>query len=670
MTAIIMFFTAYAISAEPLVPSAVSVSTPVSSPVQSAEPATPPTPALSTAPAVSAVSVSAPLSLAAAKVIDTYLSTGPVQAFLEKVSVDDAGTRLLIMLHFSKAVECFLFERHDPPSLFVQFMSTPVYASGSPIQVVGIDPLAEVRYGYTSFTDATSTDRGGNNRFQIDYLELRLNRPVFFSLQQEGWVVVVGLDRTTTKVEVPELDFRFDAARYEGAANLPPNPRVSDFTQVAQSNSKLLAVAREEAALAKNRVLEAQRAMGPSVTGRISAERGKILNPFSSEDFEGFEETTFKRDEYGVQLAQPLFQSGKLYTTFRQAKLNRQMALENLRKQAMDLTYEVKKAYLTLLKNQTNLKIRRELVAQGEIIKDMVKKKYDLKLAARSEVLNVNAQADQATYQMISDEQDVSLSRLVLISLLNQADPVQDPVPGALSFSKLSFNVESIIAWAQEHRPDVRIARLNAELARAGWKMARGDNNLKLDASGFIGKAAAAYADDDAPYEFRDSWNMGVKLSYPFWGNTVRGNFDEEKAPPDLGQLLVTHSQHQSLEVGFLDAMPTRSNVKQAKLQYEKAQAELVEAARKAEYEVREAYFNLEKAARQIKAVREDITFRQKDMEITREKVKLGLSELSQLMGAEVSYTQAQVSEQESLAAYNVALANMDRVAGADVVRE
>ena len=39
------------------------------------------------------------------------------------------------------------------------------------------------------------------------------------------------------------------------------------------------------------------------------------------------------------------------------------------------------------------------------------------------------------------------------------------------------------------------------------------------------------------------------------------------------------------------------------------------------------------------------------------------------LMAAEVAYAQAQITEQDALSAYNTALAAMDRVAGAEVVR-
>ncbi len=641
-------------SATDVIPPLVETSTPTVAPTVVAEEDKPMT------------SSPAPAIIGSTNTFAADSSTTP--ATIEKVSIDDSGTQLLVLIHTSRPVQCFLFERQDPPSLFVQFLSTPVFASGTPIQVVGIDPLSEIRYGFSSFHDATTGARDPKKDFAIDYIELKLTRAVFHSVQQQGWVVVIRLDRTTTKVDVPEVDFRFDVAKYEGANTLPADPRVNDFVSVAQANSRLLSVAREEVNLAKSRVWEAQRALGPALTARVSSTRGKEVNPFPSDDFEGFEAATFKREEYGVQAVQPLFQSGRLYGAYRQAKINRAMSLENVRKQAQDLTYEVKKAYFTLLKNQTIHRIRRELVAQGEATKEMVKKKKDLQLASRNEVLNVIAQADQASYQLVSDEQDISLARLVLISLTNQAEPLPNPVPGALSFGRLSFNVESIIAWAQEHRPDVRIARLSAELSRLNWRAQKADNNLKLDASGFYGRAGAAFSEDE--FNMREAWNVGLKVSRVFWGNTVRGNFSKERTAPDLGQSFLTDSQQQTVEVGIWDALPGSSNARQAELQYEKAKAELVEASRKAEYEVREAYYNLEKSARQLDAVRQDVTFKQKDLEITREKVKLGLSELSQLMAAEVAYSQALVTEQEALSAYNISLAAMDRVAGAEVVRE
>lgn len=589
---------------------------------------------------------------------------------IERVTVDDVGNRLLVLIQASKALKAFVFERNDPPSLFIQFLSTPVYTSAPPIQVVGVEPLTEIRYGYTSFHDVASLDRKRGDLFPIDYIELRLQRPVFFHMQQEGWVVVVGLDRTTAKVEVPELDFRFDTAQYVGAANLAQNPRTRDFVEIALANSRLLAVARDEVDLAETRVFEAKRSLWPSVTARASATRGEEVNPFPSENFEGFEATTFKRDEYGVQINQPIYQSGRLWNAYRQSKLNRLMALENVRKQAQDLAFEVKKALFTLQKNQTIRRIRQELVAQGEALKEMVANKFRLELTSQSEVLNVTAQADQASYQLVSDEQDVTLARLVLISLLNQNDPVPDPVPGELSAARLSFNVESIISWAKDHRPDVRIARLNAELARYNWLAARADGRIKLDASGFYGRAGAAFAEEEDDYELREAWNVGLRVSRVFWGNTLRGNFTKENAAPDLGQSFITESEQKSVELSLLDALPGRSDARQAELQYERAKAELVEASRKAEFEVRETYYNLEKSARQLDAVREDLNFRKKDLEITREKVKLGLAETSQLMAAEVAYAESKVTEQQALSAYNVALADMDRVAGAEVVRK
>ena len=82
---------------------------------------------------------------------------------IEKVTVDDTGTRLLVMVQTSRKVEAFVFERNDPPSLFIQFMSSNVYSGADPLQVVGIDPLKEIRYGYRNFKDATTNREPADN---------------------------------------------------------------------------------------------------------------------------------------------------------------------------------------------------------------------------------------------------------------------------------------------------------------------------------------------------------------------------------------------------------------------------------------------------------------------------------------------------------------------------
>ncbi|MFN0118325.1 MAG: hypothetical protein ACKVQC_08575, partial [Elusimicrobiota bacterium] len=58
------------------------------------------------------------------QLLENYGLSESSQPVLEKVSIDDSGNRLLILIQVSKPVECFVFERRDPPSLFIQFTGT------------------------------------------------------------------------------------------------------------------------------------------------------------------------------------------------------------------------------------------------------------------------------------------------------------------------------------------------------------------------------------------------------------------------------------------------------------------------------------------------------------------------------------------------------------------
>src|SRR5687768_7981662 len=117
----------------------------------------------------------------------------------------------------------------------------------------------------------------------------------------------------------------------------------------------------------------------------------------------------------------------------------------------------------------------------------------------------------------------------------------------------MRFNVESIINWAKDHRPHVRIARLNAELALFNAKAANAEGKIKIDASGFYGRAGATFAEDEADYELREAWNVGLRASRTFWGSTLRGNVSKENTAPDLGQSFLTKTTQKSVELGILD---------------------------------------------------------------------------------------------------------------------
>jgi len=114
---------------------------------------------------------------AAAPTLQISPTTGTV--VLEKVTIDDSGSRLLVLLQTSKPWNALFLSGaiRRLCSFNFKFASDRgrLAHSGG-----GIDPLTEIRYGYSSFpgTTAGMEEQKLNG---IDYVELRLRRPVFIT---------------------------------------------------------------------------------------------------------------------------------------------------------------------------------------------------------------------------------------------------------------------------------------------------------------------------------------------------------------------------------------------------------------------------------------------------------------------------------------------------------
>jgi outer membrane protein TolC len=588
-------------------------------------------------------------------------AAAPDQVHLQKITVKERDNGVKVYIALSAPTPFFSFFQKNPPSVFVQFLSSAVTASGGPVDNVGLGPIDQVAYGY----DTLAMQAPGHEA-PLRHLEFRLNKSVAHYAEQDGPLITLSLVEAGPAETAPGAS-SFESSQYKGGMTLPDRPTLDDFLSVARGNNRNIALAKEGLALAQSQVFEAARPLFPSATLRASRTTGDDANPFTSGTTGTFLTTGYQRNEYGVQLGQPVFESGRMWAAYQRSKLNRDAAQELVRKQTGDVDFEAQRAYDDVLKTQAELRLRRELLAQATQIRDLTLKKKALKLTSQIDALNVEAQFDQAAYQAASNEQEAALARLSLAAVLNQPRPLPDVVPGNLSPRRVQVNLETLLGWAAANRADLKLARMNVDLAEKSWKIARGEDGFRVDMSGFLGQAGAAFSDE--PLVMSTAWNVGVKASVPFWGNTLSGSRTDEKTAPDLSQAFVTTVHSNSVALGILDALPGRSKAEQARLNYEKSKADCTETFQKAEYEVRDAYFNLVKLSHQLDSAQRDMEFRKKQLAVTRERNNLGLVENSQLLTDVMGAVQAEISFQEAMAASETGMAALDKAIGMKLAR-
>jgi outer membrane protein TolC len=198
-----------------------------------------------------------------------------------------------------------------------------------------------------------------------------------------------------------------------------------------------------------------------------------------------------------------------------------------------------------------------------------------------------------------------------------------------------------------------------------GEKAAKADGRLHIDASGFYGRAGGAFKDDpNNPFMYRKSWNAGVEASMFFLGNSVKGTGTKDRTAPDYGELTATATSGFTASMGLLDGFKLIGDARQASINREKAFYDREQGRRNIEVEVREAYYNIQKAKIQIRGAEQELEFRRKELGISRQKERMNLIEPSQSMQAEVAYGDAVNSWEEAVSFYKVSLASLEKAVG------
>ncbi len=567
---------------------------------------------------------------------------------LEEITVEEVAGKTRVMLINTEPVGYTCFILDSPPRLIINLVDDNLYSKKNKRMVVNKGLVEEIRCSYKQ--------KEGKDTLYLDYLVFQLSQPSSFQTERKENSIVIDLEPliSATMVDVPEAKSPISSKREEKMIG-----DLEHCLRIALDNSKTVKIAEEEVKFAKLKVREAARALFPSVIAKMDRTDGNIKSLETEGVDAGFRET-----EFGVQVGQSLYQGGKLKSTLGQANSRLEVARKKYEKTKQDLIFDVKKAYYNLVSCRANLNEREKLQSEAESILEEVKKKHQLNLVTKEELLNVQSQYNQVRYEKISEEKDFSLALLTLQQLLNLEKPVSVEVDTRLDFQELAISLDHCLELAREHNTDLAISKLSVRFAELGKEIVRSDQRFKIDLSGFYGRGGGAYKTEKL--KISDSWYAGIKVSKGLGGSTLSSAYTSDQTNPKLGQSSRTESNMGSVSLSFFDNLKNVSEQREADIEYEKAVNEANETEKRMESNVKEAYFNYQKSLIQLEAISKEIEFRKEQERIAREKGKLNLAPNSEVLGAEINLTSARNSYNEALAYYHIAVASLNKAIGTE----
>lgn len=295
-----------------------------------------------------------------------------------------------------------------------------------------------------------------------------------------------------------------------------------------------------------------------------------------------------------------------------------------------DMILAVKLRYYAYLAAVQNVTVQEEAVKRAEEQLKLIQSRFELGSAARSDVLKQRVQYGNDQLNLLEARNTITTAEASLAYTIG-VDPAQDH-----SFStdyvlrEYTGTLEEAISYGLEHRPRVLANERNIDAAR--WRLINARTDYLPKVSPTVGyNYSKTWADD----EVEESTFSGSSLSYGFlasW-NIFDGFLREERVT--LNRVALNNARAALSDERYL----TASEIKSAYLQ-----AQLVNEQKRVAQE------NVEAAA--------------EDLKITQEKYNLGAATILDLLVAQVSLRQAQVSLIQADFDYNLAVANLENAMG------
>ncbi|MEW5768412.1 MAG: TolC family protein [bacterium] len=323
---------------------------------------------------------------------------------------------------------------------------------------------------------------------------------------------------------------------------------------------------------------------------------------------------------------QPIYTGGKIDTSYRIAKISKELADWDYEKVKADLILKAKSAYFQALKAEKFKLVAGEAVRQVEAHRDLTSNLLEAGIVAKLDLLKAEVVLAQTKQNLIKAEDGLKMAQSNLNILLDR--PIEEKV--ALEeledYKPLNLTLDTCLKRAMADRPELKQMEMNIALAKLGLKLARSSYYPKV---ALIGDYDYQKGSSQAPEDWEGSWSI-----------TLSGSIN----PWDFGK--------------------TRSQVKVAGLELsrvEDGQAQLVDGIT---LEVQQAYLASHTAFSSIEVAKEAIGEAEEGLRITEEKYKVGMATSTDVLDAQTDLISARTNYYTALYDYFIAMAELSKATG------
>lgn len=272
-----------------------------------------------------------------------------------------------------------------------------------------------------------------------------------------------------------------------------------------------------------------------------------------------------------------------------------------------DLILAVKTRYYAYLAAEQNIGVQEEAVKRSEEQLKLIQSRFELGSAAKSDVLKQRVQYGNDKLNLLQARNSV-ISTKAALSYTIGLDPTQEhQFSTEYIVREYTGTLEEALQYGFTHSPDLLAQERNINAAKLRLTSAKSDYLPK-----FTPSLSYGYGKN---WGENDTWSSGTALTYGF-----------------------------NLSWNIFDGFARERDVTASRVSFNNARAAAADARNLTASDIKSTYLEIEQLREQKKVSQENVDAATEDLKITQEKYNLGAATILDLLNAQVSLKQAQVS--------------------------
>ena len=454
---------------------------------------------------------------------------------------------------------------------------------------------------------------------------------------------------------------------------------LKEAVEIGLANNLELEALKKKVEVAKAKLVEAKRALFPTLqASMLPPQTSGGKQPVASTDAEFPSFRIFKTESYKVAVNQPLYYSGELVLTVKQAEVNVQAVEKDYHKAKNELIHETRTRYYAAVKAEYNAQYQMELYEETHPLANRLGEEHSQKLLSEVEFLNAKSKHQQIFFQAEAAKNDLDVAALNLKQTLRLSTDKKVPVYLRLEFKKVSPTLDEVTKLSLKNNPELQGKELAYEAAKLGVMIYQAKKGVHFDLKGSYGilgeriydarsYRAGQIGERNGHIDFNreKEWFLGVKGTLPVGPNSLE--YERVKhvyAPTVIAPTGGSEDWSEKWTFNFLDKLSLITDEKsaqaaelQAKSDYEKAKAEVLS-------KLREDFYNLQKSLVQIETSVSKLKYQEKQNAVLKYLLSMQETSPANFLDGLIEQAQNRFSFIQAVVDYHLAISSLNLSVG------